>query len=439
MDSTTYAKRTEYKPIDIFFRGVVDAKAKNKKVCFVDAFQVLNDRYLGRMNVCNYFAIAENSVRVNELNIIALEELKNYDLVMRENFFIPENTVYCIPISTRFLETEKDFGVLVDTLKDNKYKKGALIISFYANSLVRLDEEGRKRYNYIRRLGYKTAIAGFNEDYNSLDVFGEFNFDYLRCEARYFDATLRKKAVLNMLVKYCAANDIGLVMEGVDAPAQYSRFKREGVKYLTGRAVSKLSRWVTNEFLGVPPLKGEKKEAYLAKLQKELDAKAKAELAELEALRKEAIERQKEDDGEGVMPASPRPELAKSPYQIRLEQQRFNARKIVLDSLEEQARVIEQDESEMSEDFEREVFRIRYEGDVQSALALSYAYENKAQGGKTKKKQLDLQTLPFVPSTARATPPPPRSKRKRRCAPTTTRKTNCSTNTKTAVFSTIWA
>ncbi len=385
MNSTTYAKRDQYKPIDIFFRGVVDSKTKNKKVYFVDTYQVLNDRYLGRMAVCNYFVIAENSVRINELNIIALEELKNYDLVMRENFLIPDNVIYSVPISVRFLENDKDFGVLLDTLKDNKYKKGSLIMSFLGNTLIRLDAEGRKRYAYLRKLGYKTAIAGFGEDYNSLDIFGELSFDVLRCEARYFDATPRKKAVLQMLVKHCAASKIDLVMEGVDSPAQYSRFKREGVRYMTGRGVSKLSRWVTNEFLGVTAPRGEKKEAYLAKLNKELDAKRKAEQAELEALRQEAIERAREQDGEGVMPISPRPELAKSPYQVRLEQQRNTARKIVLDIVEEQeeeeqiaqAELIEQNEPQENEEFAREMMRMRYEGEVQSALALTYAYDNK--------------------------------------------------------------
>ena len=71
-------------------------------IAFVDAFQILNDRYLCRMIVCNYIYIAEGSVRINELNIIALEELVNYDLVMKENFLITEET-YNLPIYTRFL------------------------------------------------------------------------------------------------------------------------------------------------------------------------------------------------------------------------------------------------------------------------------------------------------------------------------------------------
>ncbi len=386
MNSTTYAKRTQYKPIDIFFRGVVDMKSKTKKVVFVDAFQVLNDRYLGRMSVVNYFVIAENSVRINELNIIALEELKNYDLVMRQSFLIPDNLTYSVPVSTRFLEDEKDFAVLVDTLKDNKYKKNNLILSFFGNSLVRTDGDARKRYNYLRRMGFKTAIAGFNEDYNSLDVFSELSFDYLRCEAQYFDTNPKKKAVLQMLLKFCSANGIDLVMEGVDSPAQYARFKREGVKLATGRALSKLSRWVTNEFLHTQEPKGEKKDAYLKKLQKDIEAKDKEVLKELEALRQESIERQKEEDGEGIMPASPRPELAKSPYQIRLEQQRQHARKIVLDNIEEQ----EKEEIESPENQHNYVFKQEYENDVQSALALSYAYENKAEAAPKKGKQLSF-------------------------------------------------
>lgn len=384
MNTTAYAKRTLYKPIDFFFRGVVEASGKSKKVVFVDAFQVLNDRYLGRMSVCNYFYIAENSVRINELNVIALEELVNYDLVMRENFLIPDNLTYCLPITTRFLDNDKDFDVLTSTLKDLGYKKSNLVISFFVSNLVGLDEEGKKRYNRLRKLGYKICASAFGEDYNALDVLAEFNFDYLRCEANYFDTAQNKKKVLAMLVSFCKSNKIGLIMEGVDSPSQYTRFKKEGIKLLTGRAISKLSRWVTNEFLLLKDPVGEKKEQYLKKLQKVLDAKEKAVANELEALRNSAIEKEKENDAERVMPTSPRPELAKSPYQVRLEQQKQNARKAAEERVQAQAKLIEQDSPEADERDNKlldEMSRMRYEGDVQSALALSFASQKKSELG----------------------------------------------------------
>ena len=123
MNSTTYAKRTQHKPVDLLFRGAVDAKSKVRKVLFVDAVEILNDRYLGRMYASNYFAVAENTVRINELNLIAVTELKNYHLAMRENFLIPEKTVYCLPVTTRFLDSDEDFNLLLTTLKAAGYKK----------------------------------------------------------------------------------------------------------------------------------------------------------------------------------------------------------------------------------------------------------------------------------------------------------------------------
>ena len=36
MNSTAYAKRTLYKPIDFFFRGVADSSTKNKMMVFVE-------------------------------------------------------------------------------------------------------------------------------------------------------------------------------------------------------------------------------------------------------------------------------------------------------------------------------------------------------------------------------------------------------------------
>ncbi len=399
MNSTTYAKRTLYKPIDFFFRGVVDFKGKTKKVAFVDVFQVLNDRYLGRMSVCNYFYIAETSVRINELNVIALDELRNYDLVMRENFLIPDNIVYSVPISVRFLENDKDFDILLATLKDNKYKKSQIILSFFSGTIAHASDDAKNRYATLRKLGFKTCIAAVGEDYNSLDLFGEFNFDYLRCEAQYFDSSPNKKKVLEMLVNFCSTNDVQLVMEGVDAPAQVSRFKREGVKLLTGRGVSKLSRWVTNEFLMLKAPEGEKKEAYLNKLQKELYAKSKEEDAELLALRNIAIEKARED-GENVMPFTPRPELAKSPYQVRLEKQKRNALKATEERIEReeraQAKLIVQDVEEPDTSGVLANVSLRYEGDVRSALALSFAAENKSELGvnrskKNKKKAVEAE------------------------------------------------
>lgn len=403
MNSTAYAKRTLYKPIDFFFRGVADSSTKNKMVVFVDAFQIMNDRYLGRMSVCNYFYIAESSVRINELNVIAFEELRNYDLVMRENFLIPDVT-YCLAVSTRFLDNDKDFDSLLTLLKEYGYKKNNLIISFFVSSLVSLDEKGRARYNRLRKAGYKICASAYGEDYNSLDVFSEFNFDYLRCESQYFDATPNKKKVLAMLVNFCKANKIGFIMEGVDSPAQYARYKREGVKLMTGRAVSKLSRWVTNEFLGVKAPAGKDKEAYLKKLQKDLDAKKKAEDAELDSLRKAAIERAQAEDGSKVMPSAPRPELAKSPYQIRLEQQKLNAKKAAEERLEAQARLINQkpdDTREQDKKLITEMSRMRYEGDVQSALALSFASQKKSELGVDRKFE-EVEKVEEKPKKERA-------------------------------------
>lgn len=327
MSGVAYAKRAEYKPVDILFRGAVDAKSKAKKVIFVDAVVVLNDRYLGRMYPNNYFAVAENTVRINELTLIAVEELKNYHLVMRENFLIPDKTVYCLPISARFLDTDKDFDILLSSLKNNGYKKGSIILSFFGISVDRFSAEAKKRYMRLRRAGYKTAVSQFGEDYNSIDIFAGVAFDYLRCDANYFDATPNKKKLLTMLIRFCNANKIVFVMDGVDNAAQYTRFAKAGVKIMTGNAASKLSQWVSNKFLGLPDLEGEKKSAYISKLKKELDLKERSELAELERLRKISLEKAKENAVDGIMPANPRPEIEKSPYVIRLEKQRELASK----------------------------------------------------------------------------------------------------------------
>lgn len=326
MISTMYAKRSQYKPIDFFFRGIVDAKSKDKKVVLVDVFQVLNDRYVGRMSVSNYFAVAEKSVRMNELNLIVFEELRNYHIAMRENYYIPDKVTYSVPVTTRFLQSDEDFNIFLSTLKDNGYKRKDIVLTFFASSMATLDANAKKRYARLRKSGYKICVSAFGDEYNSLDLLADITFDYLRCEARYFDTSIKKKRLLAMLLKFCSANKMTLIMDGVDAPAQYARFKREGVKLITGKSVSKMSRWVTNEFLGLPKLSDEQIAAYDKKLGKQLNTLASKDMKRLDEEYKSVIEKAMSQDGD-IMPSSPRPELSRSPYQIRLEQQRAEAMK----------------------------------------------------------------------------------------------------------------
>ena len=192
-----------------------------------------------------------------------------------------------------------------------------------------LPKEAKIRYDRLRRMGYKTCVYGIGEEFNELDLFARYNFDYLRCEAVYFDATPAKKRLLAMLVKYCKANKMTIIMEGVDTPSQVTRFKKEGIMLYTGKAVAKLTRWVTRETLDLPALKPEQKEEYIKKLEAEkAEAKRKEEL-EKEKARLAQIDKAKKDAeaGKVIAPEQPQPQLAKSPYQVRLEKQKAAAKR----------------------------------------------------------------------------------------------------------------
>lgn len=211
---------------------------------------------------------------------------------------------------------------------------------------------------------------------------------------------------------------------------------------------------------------GKAKDEYLKRLQKVLDGKKKSEDAELEALRKAAIERARANDGEKIMPSAPRPELAKSPYQVRLEQQKLNAKKATEQRLEAQAKLVEQ---HPEEDLDREkkliteMSRMRYEGDVQSALALSFASQKKSELGidRTIEETPDVeektvgQQEPIAPKTEEvvsqdensvAAPIRPNApsftlkpKNRRRSKPSLTKKRSCSANTSRTACSETWA
>jgi EAL domain-containing protein (putative c-di-GMP-specific phosphodiesterase class I) len=328
MGLTLGEKRQGRRPIDFYFRSVVDAKSD--KVAFIDAFQVLNDIYLGRMNVVNYFFIAESSIRINELNLIAISELDEFRNYMYETRYIPKVT-YNLPLTTRFLQNEKDFVILQDTLRQYGYKKGELILTFNSASLVKDGDkaETKKRLERLRRMGFGVGISGFGAEFNSLDIFADFNFSQLRVEASYFDSSVQKKKLLSMLTKFCRSNKIEMVVEGVDTPPQLKRFKASGIKYVTGKAVCKLNKWVTREMLHLPELTdAETKEWDLKVEAAKKAAERKAAAAEIKS-RSDAAKAIAEMGLQGTLTtaAPPKPAGYKSPYQARLEQQRLLAKK----------------------------------------------------------------------------------------------------------------
>lgn len=239
-------KKKSRKRIDFRFRAVID---ENDKVEFVDVYQILNDVYLGKMNVMNYFFIAENSQRINELNFIAIHELALYQKKVMERHGV--EPIYCLPLTTRFLDDNEElFATLLNNVKGNGWLKGKIMFSFNALTLENLGPEIAEPWlKKLRKAGYKIVVDGFGEEYNSLDLFADFTFEYLRLSALYFDKTPQKANLLTMLLKYAKSNKFKVILTDVKTKGQYNRYKKLGVKLMSGKAVSRMSRFVTKRFL----------------------------------------------------------------------------------------------------------------------------------------------------------------------------------------------
>lgn len=241
-------KKKARKKIDFRFRAVID---DTDKVEFVDVYQILNDVFLGKMNVMNYFFIAENSQRINELNFIAIHELANYQARIREKHAV--EPLYCLPLTTRFLDDNEElFGTLLNHIQGNGWKKGTIMFSFNASTLESIGPDVAEPWlKKLRKAGYKIVIDGFGEEYNSLDLFADFTFEYLRLSATYFDKTPQKANLLTMLLRFSKSNKFKIVLTDVKTKGQLNRYKKLGVKLMSGKAVSRMSRFVTKRFMRV--------------------------------------------------------------------------------------------------------------------------------------------------------------------------------------------
>jgi len=317
-----------YRPIENLYRPIFEAR--KTRLAFVDVLQILTDSYLGRMNISNYFFITDKDARIKELNFIAIRELALYrDKIKREEYL--NNLVFYLPLSTNFLTDNNEFNELKKEFKENKIKGSELIISFDGETLVDCIEMEAVERNLerLKRFGAKIAISGFGYDYNSLDVFAHYSFDFLRVDAAYFIGGEKRQKLLEFLIKFTDKTGVGLIVDNIETLSDYRHLKAAGIKYATGKALTLMSNQITRDFLRMPRLSPKEAERYLRKLEEE------ERLEELK-IEKERIEtaRKLKELGENNIIVCGAPRYQKSfEEKISIESERMRRKGIITDAV----------------------------------------------------------------------------------------------------------
>ena len=227
-------------PIVHFYDAAIDEEGK---VQYLNVQQVLNDKFLGKMLPQEYFAIAEGSPRIEELNFICLE------IVTKDCDENPDLR-FVVKISCRLLLRQETLTKLVDKMKT---KNGNLILAFDCAMLEALGFAGVSAINTLKSQGALIMID--NAESASMRVLTEYDFDYLRLDARYYNGdSLKRLAHLDMITGYASVQNIVTTSINCEHKEEARILLDHGVKVIQGDAVARPMRLINLALTNIKPV-----------------------------------------------------------------------------------------------------------------------------------------------------------------------------------------
>ena len=227
-------------PIVYFYDAAINEEGK---VQYLNVQQVLNDKFLGKMIPQEYFAMAEGSSRIEELNFIALENIVKD---CNEN----PDIRFVTKISCRLLLKQETLTKLVDKMRT---EHGNLILAFDCAMLEAVGFIGISAINTLKTQGALIMID--NAESASMRVLTEYEFDYLRLDARYYNGESTKRlAHLDMITGYADVQNIITTSINCEHKEDARILLDHGVKVIQGDAVARPMRLINLALTNLKPL-----------------------------------------------------------------------------------------------------------------------------------------------------------------------------------------
>ncbi len=225
-------------PIVYFYNACLTAKGE---VLVFNVYQVLQDRFIGKIIPQLFTAVAEASSKIEELNMAALlaaipvcQEFNMYDFV--------------ISISCRFFTKPALLDRLLKALPQEVPPN--LIFAFDSVSLQNLGMAAKTGLGAIREKGVKVMLD--NTEKVSMTALTELDYDYIRIDSRYYEmGNPKAEAYLGMIVNLAHGQGVKVVSSFCDNIDMCEYMLYMGVDAVQGNAVSKPFRTVPNAVKGI--------------------------------------------------------------------------------------------------------------------------------------------------------------------------------------------
>lgn len=232
-------------PIVYFYDG---AMSTDNTLAFINVQQVLNDKFMGKVIPQTYFAVAELSTRIEQLNFLALKEVvENCDANPKLNF--------ALKISCRMLAKRE---IMKRMLKAVKTENANLILAFDCQGLNYLGEYGLSSLKELRDNDVKLMLDGMENV--KMRFLTECDVEFMRFDSRYYnEENLRSVAQLEMLTGYAKVQNVVPVADGVENLKVAKFLLQHGITAIQGACVAQPKRLIAaavKEAKKLPPVGG---------------------------------------------------------------------------------------------------------------------------------------------------------------------------------------
>ena len=206
-----------------------------------NVYQVLQDRFIGKMVPQLFTAVAENSNKIEDLNEANLiEQLKVCAEFPQYDFIISVSARFFTKpaLLERFLRLVPEGGV------------PNLVLAFDCTSLESIAIAAKAGLGSVRQRGVKILLD--NTEKVTMTVLSEFDYDYIRIDSRYYEiGNPRAEAYLRLLLGLTKEQNVSTIACFCDTEdlSEYMFFM--GVDAVQGNAVSRPMRTVPNSVKGI--------------------------------------------------------------------------------------------------------------------------------------------------------------------------------------------
>ena len=225
-------------PIVYFYNACLRADGS---ILSFNVYQVLQDRFIGKMVPQLFTAVAENSSKIEDLNeanlieqIKVCAEYPQYDFI--------------ISISARFFTKPALLDRFLRLLPEGGVPN--MVLAFDCTSLESIAIAAKAGLGAVRQKGVKILLD--NTEKVTMTVLSEFDYDYIRIDSRYYEmGNPRAEAYLRLLLSLTKEQNVSTIASFCDTEdlSEYMFFM--GVDAVQGNAVSRPMRTVPNAVRGI--------------------------------------------------------------------------------------------------------------------------------------------------------------------------------------------